>query len=148
MRRYSIGAFFTLSAALSTVIGLSVCLMNVRGGWLALTAVHPIVVRCLSIAAALEMLSLLIGMRGAPAFADLLPVAASALLTFGAAALLIVRLEILIPVFAGGAAENGALALDESAVRCLLEIGFCLAAVLSAILGAFFDVTVEGDITG
>ena len=145
MRRYSIGAFFTLSAALSTVIGLSVCLMNVRGGWLALTAVHPIVVRCLSIAAALEMLSLLIGMRGAPAFADLLPVAASALLTFGAAALLIVRLEILIPVFAGGAAENGA--LDESAVRCLLEIGFCLAAVISAILGAFFDVTVEGDLT-
>ena len=142
-RRYSIGAFFALAAAMLAVIGLSACLLNVRGGYLSLTSAHPAVVRCLSAAAVLEMLALLIGIRATPAFADFLPAAASALLTFGAAVLLIARMDILLPFFSafnGGAWDDAA---RETAVRCLVETGCPLAAVVNSILGAFFDITVE-----
>lgn len=147
IRRYSIGAFFTLAAALLAVVGLSVCLANVRGGYLALTSAHSMVVRCLSAAAVLEMLALLVGMRGTPSFADFFPAAASALLTFGASMLIMARIEMLLSLFFSNGVSSGiawnAAALNEAAARCLVETGCCLMAVLNSILGAFFDVTVE-----
>ncbi|MCR5452916.1 MAG: hypothetical protein K6F00_09835 [Lachnospiraceae bacterium] len=138
-RKISLGLIFTCISAVLALLGCIFYVINTKTNYFAGNGVSTPVIACLAIAIVCMVVYVIIGMRGTPVWADILPVASSALLISGLMNFASARINGIAAVMTF---ENNAqnMADLKSAIIGMVLVG--IAAVVS-IIAAFFDVTVE-----
>ena len=138
-RKKSVGLYIAALSVILALVGMIAYLMNTRTNYYAQMGVDSTVLLCLIAAIVLTVVRILIGLKGTPMIADILPVCAAAVLTIGLVMLLNVRINNLAAVFTF---ENSAANMADT-TSCIIAIAGCLLAVIFSIISAFFDITKE-----
>ena len=138
-RKKSVGLYIAALSVILALVGRIAYLMNTRTNYYAKMGVDSTVLLCLIAAIVLTVVRILIGLKGTPMIADILPVCAAAVLTIGLVMLLNVRINNLAAVFTF---ENSAANMADT-TSCIIAIAGCLLAVIFSIISAFFDITKE-----
>lgn len=138
-RKKSVGLFLTALTVLLAAAGFIAYMVNTGTNYYAKMGVDTSVVACLVIAVVVGIVTILVGLKGTPMWADILPVAVSVLLMVGFVMLLNARVNNLAAVFTF---ENSAANMADT-TSCIVAIASCLIAALVSIISAFFDITKE-----
>ena len=138
-RKNTLGLYLNALSLILAVAGLVAYMMNTKTNYYAKMGVSTKVVAALAVAAVIELIIIVIGMKGTPAAADILPVLASVALVFGLVMLLNERINNLAAVFTFEASE----ANMADTVTCLVAIAVTVIAFLISLLASFFDVSKE-----
>ena len=138
-RKTSAGLFITCLAVILAVVGVAAYMVNTGTNYYAKMGVDTNVVTLLVAAIVVEVLAIVIGLKGTPVIGDILPVAGSVLLTAGLVMLLNARANNLAAVFTF---ENSAANMADT-TSCIVAIGACLLAMLVSLVAAFTDITKE-----
>ncbi len=137
MKKISAGLYITAIAAIAALVGLIAYMVNTGTDYFSNLGVDVSVVLCVAIAALLHVVTIVVGMKGQPMWADIMPVAASALLMLGTIFLVSIRVNGIasIMTFEGNASTMADL------TSAIVAIAACLVATIFSIIAAFFDVT-------
>ena len=138
-RKKSAGLFLTALTVIAAVVGCAAYMVNTGTNYYAKMGVDSTVVACLVIGIVAEIAVILVGLKGTPQWADILPVCGSVVLMVGVVMLLNARINNLAAVFTF---ENSAANMADT-TSCIVAIAATLIAALFAIVSAFFDVTRE-----
>ena len=138
-KKFTAGAVIACLAAVLAIVGLISYLVNTGTNYYAKMGVNASIVICLIAAAVLSVARLFIGQTGKPAWADILPVAASVLAVLGFMFLLNARVNNLAAVFTF---ENNAANMADT-TSCIVAIAASLLAVIVTIVSAFSDTAKE-----
>ena len=138
-RKKSAGLFLTALAVIVAVVGFAAYMVNTGTNYYAKMGVSSAVVGCLLVGIAAEIAVILVGLKGTPQWADILPVCGSVALMVGVVMLLSARANNLAAVFTF---ENSAANMADT-TSCIVAIAASVAAAVCAIISAFFDVTKE-----
>lgn len=138
-KKFTAGAVIACLAAVLAIVGLISYLVNTGTNYYAKMGVNASIVICLIAAAVLSAARLFIGQTGKPAWADILPVAASVLAVLGFMFLLNARVNNLAAVFTF---ENNAANMADT-TSCIVAIAASLLAVIVTIVSAFSDTAKE-----
>ena len=136
-RKKSGGLYHAALTAILAIVGIIAYLVNTRTNYYAKMGVDSTVLLCLIAAVVVILVRIVIGFKGNPLIADILPVCAAVLLTVGLVMLLNVRINNLAAVFTF---ENSAANMADT-TSCIVAIAGCLLAVVFGIISAFFDIT-------
>ena len=138
-RKISAGLIFTGISAVLAVIGFVFYMINTKTNYFAGSGVSTPVVACLIAAVVCMVVYIVVGLRGTPVWADILPIASSALLVAGLMNFASARINGIAAVMTF---ENNAqnMADLKSAV---LGMVFVAIAMIVSIIAAFFDITTE-----
>lgn len=138
-KKLSFGAFLTCASAVLALIGLIAYLVNTGTDYYAKMGVDTAVVGCLIAVVVVTVLRFVVGMKGNPLWADILPVCAVVLAVVGMVLLLNARVNNLAAVFTF---ENSAANMADT-TSCIVAIACCVLAVIASMISAFFDITKE-----
>ena len=138
-RKTSIGLFFTCLAVILAAVGVGAYVVNTGTNYYAKMGVDNNVLMLFIAAIVVELLAVLIGLKGTPVIGDILPVAGTVLLTAGTVMLLNARANNLAAVFTF---ENSAANMADT-TSCIVAIAAGLLAMLVSIIAAFMDITKE-----
>lgn len=135
-KKLSSGAVVACIAAVLALVGLIAYLINTKTNYYAKMGVDTSVVVCLCAAAVLSIIRLFLGK---PGWADILPVAATVLVTAGFMFLVNARVNNLAAVFTF---ENNAANMADT-TSCIVAIAASLLAVILTVVSAFSDTVKE-----
>lgn len=138
-RKKSAGLFLTALTVIVAVVGFAAYMVNTGTNYYAKMGVSTPVVGCLIVGILAEVAVILVGLKGTPQWADILPVCGSVALMTGVVMLLSARANNLAAVFTF---ENSAANMADT-TSCIVAIAATVVAALFAIVSAFFDVTRE-----
>lgn len=138
-RKKSAGLFLTALTVVIAVVGFAAYMVNTGTNYYAKMGVSSAVVGCLIVGILAEAAVILVGLKGTPQWADILPVCGSVALMTGVVMLLSARANNLAAVFTF---ENSAANMADT-TSCIVAIAATVVAALFAIVSAFFDVTKE-----
>lgn len=138
-RKTSVGLYMTAISAVLALVGFIAYMVNTGTNYYAKMGVSSAVVGCLIAAILVTAVRIVVGLKGTPAWADILPVCASVLLMSGFVMLLNARANNLAAVFTY---ENNAANMADT-TSCIVAIACCLIAIVVSIVSAFFDITKE-----
>ena len=138
-RKISLGLILTAAACVLAVVGLVFYLNNTKTTYFSALGVNTTVVGCIIAAIACMVVSIIVGLKGTPVWADILPIAASVLLVAGVMSFAATRINGIAAIMTF---ENNAqnMADMQSAILGMIVLGV---AVAVSWLAAFFDVTSE-----
>ncbi len=136
-RKKSVGLYFAVLTVILALVGVIAYLMNTGTNYYAKMGVDTKTLLCVILGILATVLYVLIGLKGTPKIADILPVAAAVLFMTGLMFLLNVRINNLAAVFTF---ENSAANMADT-TSCLIAIGGCGLAAIISIITAFFDIT-------
>lgn len=138
-RKISLGLILTAASAVLAVVGLVFYMTNTKTTYFSALGVDGVIVGCVLAAVACQVVSIIVGMKGTPVWADVLPVAASALLVAGVMTFASSRINGIAAIMTF---ENNAqnMADMQSAINGMVVLAI---AVAVSWLAAFFDVTTE-----
>lgn len=137
--KLSVGLFITCIAALAAIVGIVAYMVNTGTNYYAKMGVDAAVLAFLIIGVVVEIFAVVIGFKGTSIIGDILPVAASVLMTVGVMMLLNARINNLAAVFTF---ENSAANMADT-TSCIVAIAACVVAMLTSIIASFFDITKE-----
>ena len=140
-RTISAGLIITCLSAFAALAGIVAYLINTGTNYYAKMGVDTTLLVVLIAGAAAELLTVILGLKGNSLLSDLLPVVGSALMAAGLVMLLNVRISNLAAVYTF---ENSAANMADT-TSCIAAIAGCAAAMLTGILGSFFDITKEAE---
>ena len=138
-RTISAGLVITCLAAVAALVGVIAYVVNTGTNYYAKMGVDATVLILLIVGVVVELVTIVLGLRGSSIVGDVLPVVGSVLLTAGAVLLLNARVANLAAVFTF---ENSAANMADT-TSCIVAIAACVVAMLVSILASFFDVTTE-----
>ena len=138
-KKASAGMYIACVAAVLALVGLIAYLINTGTAYYAKMGVDAAVVLCLLLAAFLSAARIVVGMKGNPMWADLLPVLAVVFSVVGFMMLVNARVNNIAAVMTF---ENSASNMADS-VSCFVAIGAALVAMIASFVASFFDVTKE-----
>lgn len=138
-RKISLGLILTAAACVLAVVGLVFYMNNTKTTYFSALGVNTTVVGCIIASIACMVVSIIVGLKGTPAWADILPIAASVLLVAGVMNFAATRINGIAAIMTF---ENNAqnMADMQSAIRGMVVLAI---AVAVSWLAAFFDVTSE-----
>ena len=138
-RKISLGLILTAAACVLAVVGLVFYMNNTKTTYFSPLGVNITVVGCIIAAIACMVVYIIVGLKGTPAWADILPIAASVLLVAGVMNFAAARINGIAAIMTF---ENNAqnMADMQSAIRGMVVLAI---AVAVSWLAAFFDVTSE-----
>lgn len=138
-RKISLGLILTAVSAVLAVVGLVYYMTNTKTTYFSALGVNTMIVGCVVAAIACQVVSVIVGMKGTPMWADLLPIAASVLLVAGVMSFAASRINGIAAIMTF---ENNAqnMADMQSAISGMMALA---AAVGVSWLAAFFDITSE-----
>lgn len=138
-RKISLGLILTAASAVLAVVGLVFYMTNTKTTYFSALGVDGVIVGCVLAAVACQVVSIIVGMKGTPVWADALPVVASALLVAGVMTFASSRINGIAAIMTF---ENNAqnMADMQSAINGMVVLAI---AVAVSWLAAFFDVTTE-----
>lgn len=138
-RKISLGLILTAASAVLAVVGLVFYMTNTKTTYFSALGVDTAIVGCVVAAIACQVVSIIVGMKGTPMWADILPVAASVLLVAGVMTFAASRINGIAAIMTF---ENNAqnMADMQSAINGMVVLAV---AVAVSWLAAFFDVTTE-----
>ena len=134
-RKTSAGLFMTAISIIAAVVGFIYYMMNCNTAYFANLGVNPVVIGCIVAAIVLQVILILVGMKGQPMWADILPIAISVFLMLGTINFVSARVNgfAAILTFENNADLNSA----------IIGIAACLIATVVSIVASFFDVMKE-----
>ena len=138
-RKISLGLILTAAACVLAVVGLVFYMNNTKTTYFSALGVNTTVVGFIIASIACMVVSIVVGLKGTPAWADILPIAASVLLVAGVMTFAATRINGIAAIMTF---ENNAqnMADMQSAIRGMVVLAI---AVAVSWLAAFFDVTSE-----
>ena len=138
-KKLSAGAFIICATAVLALVGLIAYLVNTGTNYYAKMGVDTVVVVCLIAVVLIAAVRFLVGRKGDPAWADILPVAAVVAAVAALMMLLNARINNLAAVFTF---ENSAANMADT-TSCFVAIGAVLLTVILTMAAAFCDVAKE-----
>ena len=135
-KKLSSGAVVACIAAVLALVGLIAYLINTKTNYYAKMGVDTSIVICLCLAAVLSIIRLFFGK---PGWADILPVAATVLVTAGFMFLVNARVNNLAAVFTF---ENNAANMADT-TSCIVAIAASLLEIILTVVSAFSDTKKE-----
>ena len=138
-RTISAGLIITCLAAVAALVGVIAYMINTGTNYYAKMGVDTTVLILLIVGVVVELLTIVLGLKGSSLVGDILPIVGSVLLTAGAVMLLNARVANLAAVFTF---ENSAANMADT-TSCIVAIAACVVAMLVSILASFFDITKE-----
>lgn len=138
-RNISVGLYATAISTIAAVIGFIYYMINCNTNYFSNLGVNPLVAACIIIAVILQVATIVIGMKGQPMWADILPIATSALLMFATANFISIRV---VPFATIITFENSTENMADLS-SAIISIAACLVATFISIVAAFFDITKE-----
>lgn len=138
-KKISAGLYVACVSAVFALVGLIAYVVNTGTNYYAKMGLDTTVVICLALAAALSVVRIVVGMKGNPLWADVLPVCATVLSVVGFMLLVNARVNNLAAVFTF---ENSAANMADT-TSCIIAIAAALLAMLTSFFAAFMDVTKE-----
>jgi hypothetical protein len=138
-RKISAGLFMTVISIIAAVISFIYYMVNCNTAYFKNAGISPVVAGCIMVAIALQAVLIIIGMKGQPMWADILPIVVSTLLMFATANFISIRA---VPFATIITFENSAKNMADLS-SAIIGIAACLVATLVSIVAAFFDITKE-----
>lgn len=138
-RKISIGLYLTAISAIAGLVGLIAYVMNCGTSYFSKLGMSPLVVSLLAVAVLLELVVIVVGLKGTPMWADILPIGSTVLLMLGAIQLLSIRVNGIAAVMTF---ENNASNMADM-TSAIVAIAACLIAGIVSIIASFFDITKE-----
>ena len=138
-RNISAGLIITCLSAVAALVGVIAYVVNTGTNYYAKMGVDATVLILLIVGAVVELVTIVLGLKGSSIVGDVLPVVGSVLLTVGTVLLVNARVNNLAAVFTF---ENSAANMADT-TSCIVAIAACAAAMLVSILASFFDIPPE-----
>ncbi|MCD8342703.1 MAG: hypothetical protein LUC87_11265 [Clostridiales bacterium] len=139
MKNKSAGFLMTIITLIVSVVGLVAYLVNTGTSYFSNLGVSPVVAGCAGAAVAALLVYLIVDGKSNKTWADILPVAASALLMISAIMLVSVRVAGIASIMTF---ENNASNMSDM-TGAIIAIAVLLVAAILSIVSAFFDVSKE-----
>ena len=136
-RKKSLGLYLASVTVILALVGIIAYLINTNTNYYAKLGVDSVMLLCGILGVLLTVVYILIGRKGTPMVADILPVAASVLFMVCTMFLLNVRINSLAAVFTF---ENSAANMADT-TSCIVAIAGCALAAVFSIIMSFFDVS-------
>lgn len=138
-RKISVGLFVTAISIIADILGFIYYMINCNTKSFSYLGVHPIIAVGLIAAIVFQAVRIVVGMKGQPMWADLLPVLAAVSLILAAVNFISTRVN-----------SFAAIITFEYSAKTMADLGsaitgieICLIAVLVSIAASFFDITKE-----
>jgi len=138
-RKISAGLFLTALSAIAALVGLIAYVLNCGTAYFSKLGINPAIVVCIAVAVLFQVVMIVVGMRGQPVWADILPVAATVLLMLGAIFFLSGRVNGIAAVMTF---ENNASNMADL-TSAIVGIAASFIAGIVSIIAAFFDITTD-----
>ncbi len=138
-RKISSGLFLTAISAILAIAGFIAYMVNTGTSYFASLGVSPVVAGCAAAAIVCQVVYLAAGLKGHPVWADILPVASSALMMVATITFLSVRVAGIasIMTFESNASNQADM------TGAIVGIALCLVATVFSMVASFFDITKE-----
>ena len=138
-RKISAGLYFTCAAAILAIIGCIFYMINTKTAYFAGKGVSTPVVACLVIAVICAIVYVLVGLKGTPVWADILPIATSALLMAALMSFASARINGIAAIMTFENNESNMADLKSA----IIGIVFVAIAWVVSLIASFMDVSVE-----
>lgn len=140
LKKQSVGFYATALAVLLAAAGLGMYLKNCATDYFRNLGKDPLILGCLVLAIAAQLVLLAAAQRGQKLWMDFLPIAASVLLMLGAIWFVSSRVNGIASIMTF---ENNANTMADLS-SAIAGMALCLAAGIVSIIASFFDITKEG----
>ncbi len=138
-RKISAGLFVTALSVIADILGFIYYLKNCSTDSFSYLGVHPVIAGGIVAAIVFQVVLIVVGMKGQPIWADLLPVATSVSLILATVNFISTRVN-----------SFAAIITFEYSAKTMADLGsaitgieICLIAILISIAASFFDITKE-----
>lgn len=138
-RKTSAGLFMTAISIIAAVVGFIYYMMNCNTAYFANLGVNPVVIGCIVAAIVLQVVLIIVGMKGQPMWIDILSIAISVFLMLGTINFVSARVNGFAAILTF---ENNAENMADLS-SAIIGIAACLIATVVSIVASFFDVTKE-----
>jgi hypothetical protein len=138
-RKNSAGLFLTALSAILALVSFIAHMVNAGTAYFGNLGVSPAVAGCTVVAIVLEVVLIVVGKKGTPAWADVLPVVSSVLLIVATVMFISVRVNGIAAIITF---ENNAQNMADM-TSAIVGIATCLIAAIISIIASFFDISKE-----
>jgi hypothetical protein len=138
-RKNSAGLFLTALSAILALVSFIAYMVNAGTAYFGNLGVSPAVAGCTVVAIVLEVVLIVVGKKGTPVWADVLPVVSSVLLIVATVMFISVRVNGIAAIITF---ENNAQNMADM-TSAIVGIATCLIAAIISIIASFFDISKE-----